>query len=134
MIEAFKEAVDAFSSPVTIFTAAALVFALFMAFPKFFVSTPAALSLAGLAIGFFAIGLTDKHFRTIVTTPDNVPIVGMLFIFGYFTWYSLRKAVKNDELVAAGKPTVEKAESEEKVMVFPYLISFPSCWCYGQFT
>ena len=34
----------------------------------------------------------------------------------------MRKAVENDERIAAGKPTLEKAEAEEKVMVFPYLI------------
>ncbi|MBI3312793.1 MAG: cytochrome C [Candidatus Omnitrophica bacterium] len=46
----------------------------------------------------------------------------MLFIFGYFTWYALRKGVINDERVQAGKPTMEKEEAEQKVMVFPYLI------------
>ncbi|MSR78138.1 MAG: cytochrome C [Candidatus Omnitrophica bacterium] len=46
----------------------------------------------------------------------------MLVIFGYFTWYAMKKAVDNDERMAAGKPTIEKEESEQKVMVFPYLI------------
>ncbi len=122
MIEAFKHAVNAFSSPTTIFTTAIIVFALMMAFPKFFTSIPVASAIACLVLAFFGVGLTDEHFRKIVTTPDNVPIVGMLFIFGYFSWFSMRKAVKNDDLIAAGKPTLEKQESEEKVMVFPYLI------------
>ena len=122
MIEAFKETVNNFSSPVTIFTSAVIFFAFFVSFPKFFTSRPVALTLLGLGLGFFFIGLTDEHFRTIVTTPDNVPIVGMLFIFGYFTWFALKKAVENDERMAAGKPTREKEEAEEKVMVFPYLI------------
>ncbi len=122
MIEAFKHGVNAFCNPTSIFSAAVALFALMMAFPAFFVSTPAALVLAFLTLGFFGVGLTDEHFRTIVTTPDNVPIVGMLFIFGYFTWFALRKAVENDKRIAAGQPTLEKAEAEEKVMVFPYLI------------
>ncbi|MBI3306576.1 MAG: cytochrome C [Candidatus Omnitrophica bacterium] len=46
----------------------------------------------------------------------------MLFIFGYFTWYALSKGVANDARMKAGKPTLEKEESEQKVMVFPYLI------------
>lgn len=122
MIETFKETVNTFSSPVTIFTGAVLLFGLLVAFPKFFTSTPVASLLLFLVLAFFGVGLTDAHFRTIVSTPDNVPIVGMLFIFGYFTWFALRKAVDNDERLAAGKPTREKEEAEEKVMVFPYLI------------
>lgn len=122
MIEAFKQTVNQLSSPVTIFTGSAVLFGLAVTFPKFVTSTPVALALSGLALAFLGIGLTDEHFRTIITTPDNVPIVGMLFVFGYFTWFALRKAVENDALIAAGNPPREKAESEEKVMVFPYLI------------
>ncbi|HXV28386.1 MAG TPA: hypothetical protein VD913_05400, partial [bacterium] len=122
MLEAFKEAVNAVSSPGTIFTGSLLFFALLVAFPKQLTSKVSSSILAVLGIGFFLVGLTDDHFRTIVTTPDNVPIVGMLFIFIFFTWFAIRKGVLNDELIAAGKPTKEKEEAEEKVMVFPYLI------------
>ena len=82
----FKELVNAASSPVTIFTAAIVVFALLVAFPRIATSIPVSLALAALGLGFFGIGLTDEHFRKIVSTPDNVPIVGMIFIFAYFTW------------------------------------------------
>lgn len=122
MIEAFKHGANAVSSPTMIFTATTILFGVMMAFPKPFVSVLGGVIMLVVTILFFAVGLTDDHFRTIVTLPDNVPIVGMLFIFGYFTWYAMRKAIINDDLIAAGKPTVEKQESEEKVMVFPYLI------------
>ena len=95
---------------------------LFLSFPKQFTSTRASISLACAGIGFFLFGLTDDHFRTIVTTPDNVPIVGMLFVMAYFTWYAMRKAVLNDGRLAEGKPPIEKEESDQKVLVFPYLI------------
>ena len=122
MLETFKEAVNHVSAPVTIFTAALVLFIFFVSFPSFFTAPPVAGTLALLGLAFFGIGLTDEHFRTIVTTPDNVPIVAMLFIFAYFTWYALKKGVDNDKRVAEGKPTREKEEAEEKVMVFPYLI------------
>ncbi len=122
MIEVFKQAVNAFSSPVTIFTTAIVIFALFVTFPKQATSKRVTLPLVVIALLFFLIGLSDKHFRSIVTMPDNVPIVGMIFIFSYFTWFAMKKAVANDERIAAGKPTREKEEAEEKVMVFPYLI------------
>ena len=122
MIEIFKQFANAISSPVTIFTGAMAFFFLYLSFPKFFTGRGPTIAITALGLGFFVIGLTDEHFRGIVTTPDNVPIVGMLFIFGYFTWFALKKAVDNDARIEAGKPTLEKTESEEKVMVFPYLI------------
>ena len=122
MLDAFKQAVDAASSPVTIFTAAVALFALFVSFPRTFTAPKVIIPLALLFLAFFGIGLTDKHFRHIVSTPDNVPIVGMLFIFGYFTWYAMRKAVLNDRRMEKGEQPAEKLESEDKVLVFPYLI------------
>jgi len=80
------------------------------------------LAILAVVLGFFGIGLTDSHFRNIVSTPDNVPIVGMIFIFGYFTWYAMRKAVNNDRRIEKGEPAVEQLETNEKVLVFPYLI------------
>jgi hypothetical protein len=73
-------------------------------------------------LAFFGTGLTDEHFRKIVSAPDNVPIVGMIFIFGYFTWYAMKKAVENDRRIENGQPTIEQLETNEKVLVFPYLI------------
>ena len=40
--------------------------------------------LGGLAV-FFIFGTFDFNFRQIVTKPDNVPIVGMLFLVPFFT-------------------------------------------------
>ncbi len=117
-----KEFINAVSSPVTIFTAAAALFALFVAFPRVMTAPRVAIPAALGGIAFFIFGLTDEHFRKIVGTPDNVPIVGMIFIFAYFTWYAMRKAVVNDMRMERGEPTVEKLESDEKVLVFPYLI------------
>ncbi len=122
MIELIKEAVNAVSSPVSIFVGATAVFAVFVTFPKQCTSPAVAIPSAIFVLLFFMVGLTDDHFRTIVTTPDNVPIVAMLFIFGYLTWFAMRKAVINDDLIAQGKPTIEKQEAEVKVSVFPYLI------------
>ncbi len=122
MAEFIKEFVNSISSPVTIFTFAAGFLFLFLSFPKQFTSKRVSLLLAALGIGFFLFGLTDEHFKTIVTTPDNVPIVGMLFVMVYFTWYAMRKAVLNDERLEQGKPPIEKEESDQKVLVFPYLI------------
>jgi len=122
MIEAFKAFVNSVSSPVTIFTSAIVVFGFVLAFPR--AATNKLVSGAGLLLilAFFAVGLGDPNFRKIVAAPDNIPIVAMIFIFGYFTWYALRKATENDRRLARGEPTIEATETNDKVLVFPYLI------------
>src|SRR5437870_2182112 len=43
----------------------------------------------------------DLHqLWTIVSTPDNVPIVLLLFVVPFYCWYGLRQAFANDRLIA----------------------------------
>src|ERR1044072_6971626 len=70
---------------------------------------------------FFAVGSIDPNFRLIVTKPDNVPIVGLIFLLVFFVWYSIREAVLNDRRIAAGQGPVEKDESD-RVWVWPDLV------------
>jgi len=44
-----------------------------------------------------------QNFLTILTKPDNIPIVGMLILVLFFTWLGLRQALKNDKLADEGK-------------------------------
>src|SRR5437763_3842515 len=77
--------------------------------------------LLGFLAIFFAFGVFDPNFRLIVTKPDNVPIVGLVFLLVFFTWYSMREAVLNDKRIAAGQGPIEKAESD-RVWVWPDLV------------
>jgi hypothetical protein len=43
------------------------------------------------------------QFLSIMVQPDNIPIVGMMFLLFFFTYLGLREARKNDELIAQGK-------------------------------
>ena len=122
LINAFKEAVNSFSSPVTIFTSAIGIFFLALSFPRIVTQKWVASGILLLVLAFFGIGMTDDNFRKIIIAPDNVPIVAMIFIFGYFTWFALSKAVENDRRMEQGRPTIEAEEAQEKVLVFPYLI------------
>jgi hypothetical protein len=70
---------------------------------------------------FFVFGAFDPNFRLIITKPDNVPIVGLIFLLVFFTWYAVREAVLNDRRLAAGKPPQEK-EEEGRVWVWPDLV------------
>ena len=66
-------------------------------------------------------GMFDENFRLIVAKPDNVPITGLIFLLSFFTWYSMREGVKNDQRIEAGEDIVEKQESD-RVWVWPDLV------------
>ncbi len=70
---------------------------------------------------YFGLSMTDFDFRDIVTKPDNVPIVGLIVLVGFFTWLSLRRAVINDARMAQGLPNLEELEPE-KTLTWPDLV------------
>lgn len=57
-----------------------------------------------------------EHFILLLTKPDNVPIVAILFLIPYFIWLSYRQARQTD---LAGVPS--DAALNDKVYVWPYL-------------
>src|SRR5882762_9127802 len=75
----------------------------------------------GVLGAFFLFGTLDPNFRLIVTKPDNVPIVGLIFLLVFFVWYALREGVLKDRRIAAGQGPIEKAESD-RVWVWPDLV------------
>ena len=75
----------------------------------------------GFLAAFFIFGTFDPNFRLVVTKPDNVPIVGLIFLLVFFVWYSIREGVLNDRRIAAGEGPIEKAESD-RVWVWPDLV------------
>jgi cytochrome b/b6/petD-like protein len=84
-------------------------------------SNVAGYGLLGVLGAFFLFGAFDPNFRLIIMKPDNVPIVGLIFLLIFFTWYSIREAVLNDRRIAAGQGPIEKAESD-RVWVWPDLV------------
>ncbi|MBM4058489.1 MAG: cytochrome C [Planctomycetes bacterium] len=65
--------------------------------------------------------MADQNFALIVMKPDNVPIVGLVFLLAFFTWVATKQAVVNDERIARGEPPMEKLD-DEKVLVWPDLV------------
>lgn len=43
------------------------------------------------------------NFWAIVSVPDNIPIVFMLVLVGFFTWLSFTEGRKNDRLIGEGR-------------------------------
>jgi hypothetical protein len=71
---------------------------------------------------------------TIVSLPDNVPIVLLLFVVPFYTWYALRQAHANDRLITQleGDPALAKTHHRKvqpwkpgwakEVHVWPFLL------------
>jgi len=106
----------------TIYTVGSLVLlgGLFW-FRKFFVQPWVAWSLLNLSLLLMGMSMPDPNFAQIVMKPDNVPIVAMIFLLGYFTWLGAYQAVQNDERMKQGLEPLEKLDSE-KVLVWPDLV------------
>jgi Cytochrome b(C-terminal)/b6/petD len=88
---------------------------------ELFATKAAGYGLLGFLSLFFIFGSFDDNFRLIITKPDNVPIVGLIFLLIFLTWYAMREAVLNDQRIAAGHGPIEKAESD-RVWVWPDLV------------
>ncbi len=78
-------------------------------------------SLLNLSLVLMGVSMVDPNFAAIVTKPDNVPIVGLVFLLGFFTWLATSKAVENDQRANEGLPPTEKLD-DEKVLVWPDLV------------
>jgi hypothetical protein len=116
-----KHAIDAVLSP------AVLTFAFFATFTFFFLAREFLVKPAVVWIGFnglvlfFGASLTDPNFFAAVMRPDDVPLVGMIFLLCFFLWLAMHQAVENDRRTTIHQPLVEK-EFSEKVLVWPDLV------------
>ena len=57
---------------------------------------------------------------TIFSTPDNVPIVLLLFVVPFYTWYAMRQAFANDRLIAELEANPEMAKTHHPQEVQPF--------------
>ncbi len=133
-METFKAIVNTVSAPYIMFPSIMVLFFFFfpptdrlmqinrkLGLDKLWTKTGGIL-LFSTAILFFLFGLTDPNFRLIVTKPDNVPIVGLIFLTIFFLWFTMKQAHENDARIAAGQPPKEAADAAEKVLVWPDLV------------
>src|SRR6266511_1018985 len=109
-MEFIRHAINYFSDPKILIASAAVLLIISLRYPgKFYTNRTAVLVFGGMVL-FFGLSVIDKNFRLIVTKPDNVPIVGMLFLVPFFTWFALREAVRNDQRISENKPLIEQQE------------------------
>jgi Cytochrome b(C-terminal)/b6/petD len=79
--------------------------------------------------------LGDWHqLWMVAANPDNIPVVGLLLLVPFFTWFGLRQAFENDRLIAKLEKDPELARThhrktqpyhpswQKEVHVWPYLL------------
>ena len=120
-MDAIKSFINIFADPRLFFFLSVVALALVVWKRKIFARNAVGYGLMAVLAVFFFFGLFDENFVLIIAKPDNVPIVALIFLVIFFTWYSMREAVRNDERVAAGDDVIEKQESD-RVWVWPDLV------------
>lgn len=119
--EEIRNLVDFLAGPVTFTLGTLAALLIFVLGRRFFVQPVVAWTALNLSLLFMGLSMTDMEFAAIVTKPDNVPIVGLVFLLGYFTWLATYKAVQNDDRRRQGLEPLEKLDNE-KVLVWPDLV------------
>ncbi|HEY5908323.1 MAG TPA: hypothetical protein VIZ31_09780 [Vicinamibacteria bacterium] len=122
MADILKGTVNALTAPWLFITLASA--ALFLSLKYTAVWKPKVMGALGLAaVVFLAVSMLDPNFALIVKKPDNVPIVAMLFLVGFFWWLSMWQALQNDERIARGEKPGEASNGEaDKTWVWPDLV------------
>src|SRR3954462_1146965 len=116
-----KNAIDFLSAPQYLVTAALIGLVLLIRWRPLW--TPkGGLALFALIAGGIGLSYLDPNFAAVATLPDNVPIVGMIFLVGFFFWFAMNQAYENDRRIAAGLPTIEQTDSAQKVFSWPDLV------------
>ena len=113
--------VNKLSGPVLYTLGTTALFTVLFVFRKFFVKPMVAWTVLNVLLLLMGLSMADENFASIVMKPDNVPIVGLVFLLAFFTWLATSQAVVNDERIAQGLPPMEKL-NDEKVLVWPDLV------------
>jgi Cytochrome b(C-terminal)/b6/petD len=122
LVEAVKSFINFLTDPPIFITLASVLFLLSLKYKGFW-RPKVALALGVLGALFLAVSMLDPDFALIVKKPDNIPIVAMLFLVGFFVWLSIHQAIENDERIAKGLPPGEASDGEnEKTWVWPDLV------------
>ena len=117
----FREYINQQTGPVVYSVGTTSLLVMFFVFRSFFVKPAVAWTLLNLSLLGLGLSMPNEDFFAIVAKPDNVPIVALVFLLGFFTWLATYKAVQNDARSAVGEPPLEKLDNE-KVLVWPDLV------------
>ena len=118
---AVRKFINVLMNPTTYTVGAILILGLLYVTRRYWTPPLVAWIIFNAALLFMGYSMTDYNFAQIVTKADNVPIVGLIFLLGFFTWLATYKAVQNDERAKLGLEPLEKLDNE-KILVWPDLV------------
>jgi Cytochrome b(C-terminal)/b6/petD len=116
-----KDAVNQATGPVVYSVGTTAILAVLFIFRRQVVQPMMAWFLFNAVLVIMGLSMADPNFAAIVTKADNVPIVGLIYLLGFFTWLATAQAVENDDRIARGLEPREKLDNE-KVLVWPDLV------------
>ena len=138
MIQAIKDVVNTLTDPVISFSILFVTF--FFIFPpnNWFMKLNKKLRIEklwtakggivffGLLTGVLLFGIRfDETFRSVITKPDNIPIVLLLYVMPFLTGLAMHQAVENDKRLANNEKPDEYSDPNDldsQVLVWPDLI------------
>jgi len=116
-----KAAIDAALGPVTFTFGTLAALAILYLGREFFVRPTVAWAGLNASLLFMGASMTDPEFAAVVGRPDNVPIVAMVYLLGFFVWLGASLGVTNDRRMRRGKGPAE-AELGGTVLAWPDLV------------
>jgi hypothetical protein len=116
--ETFKAAVNEALGPVALSAGALGGLIVFYLGRRWLVIPAVAWLALNASVVWMGMSLTDANFAAIVTRADNLPIVALVYLLGFFTWLGTAQAVENDRRLAAGQPPAEH-DDRQPVFVWP---------------
>jgi hypothetical protein len=121
MPESLKAAMDGALGPATVTLGCFVTLVVLYLGRRFFVIPAVGWAVLNGSWLFLGLSLTDAEFAENIGRPDNVPIVVMVYLLAFFTWWGAAQAVENDRRLQQGSPPLEK-EHSGKVLVWPDLV------------
>ena len=89
--EAVRGLVNSLSGPVLYTLGTTALFTGLFVFRKFFVQPMVAWSVLNFTLLLLGLSMADENFAAIVMKPDNVPIVGLVYLLAFFTWVATKR-------------------------------------------
>lgn len=118
-----KDLINYLSDPLFSFTGVMAFFVWTIQKPEVFGSKKfGTFSLVAILL-IFGWMLADPVFFTVISLPDNIPIIILNGVVLWSWWFAIHKGVENDKRIAAGEGPLEGTpENREKVWAWPNLV------------
>ncbi|MFQ5606282.1 MAG: cytochrome C [bacterium] len=62
-----------------------------------------------------------ENLMLILSKADNIPIIMMVVLIGYYTWLAFQQARRNDALISDGNYSQLQIEGKDRIFTWPYL-------------